>query len=76
VQMKLKLIDPTPAMIRAARDASGLRQQEAAELVHLGTFQRWSEYERGVTAIDPARWALFLLMTGQHPKYHQPRERT
>lgn len=74
--MKLKLIDPTPEMVRAARDAAGLRQQEAAELVHLGTFQRWSEYERGVSPIDPARWAYFLLMTGQHPKYFPLRERT
>lgn len=67
--MKLRVDNPSPDMVRAARDASGLRQNEAAELVGLGTFQRWSEYERGVTPIDPARWALFLLLTGQHPDY-------
>jgi Helix-turn-helix domain len=73
--MRLRLANPPPEMIRAAREAAGLRQQEAAELVQVGSFQRWSEYERGVRAIDPGRWALFLLLTGQHPRYFPLRER-
>jgi len=73
--MRVKLLDPSPEMIRKAREAAGLRQQEAAELVHLSAFQRWSEYERGVQPIDTARWSLFLLLTGQHPKYFPLREK-
>jgi transcriptional regulator with XRE-family HTH domain len=73
--MKLRLNSPTPDMVRFARESAGLKQQEAAELVHLSAFQRWSEYERGVTPIDPARWALFLLLTGQHPGYFPLRNR-
>ena len=57
---------PTPEAIRAARDAAGLTQAEAAELVHLGRAVRWSEYERG-HPMDAARWELFLVKVGQHP---------
>jgi DNA-binding transcriptional regulator YiaG len=74
--MKIKLVNITPEMIRQARDTSGLTQPEAAELVKLSAFQRWSEHERGVTPIDPARWELFLLLTGQHPNYHPLRAKT
>lgn len=73
--MKMRLTDPPPEMVRKAREQAGLRQQEAAHLVHLAAFQRWSEYERGVQPIDPARWHLFLLLTGQHPKYYPLRDR-
>lgn len=59
---------PTPAAVLAARRAAGLDQAEAAALVGLGASARWSEYERGVRSIDPARWALYLLATGQHPR--------
>lgn len=58
---------PTPEAIRAARAAAGHSQAAAAELVHLGHAMRWSEYERGARAMDPARWALYLLLTDQHP---------
>lgn len=61
------LPSPTLEAVRAARDAAGLSQAQAAELVGLGSKARWSEYERGVTGIDAARWAIFLLSTGQHP---------
>jgi transcriptional regulator with XRE-family HTH domain len=58
----------TPERIIDARQAAGLTQAAAAELVHLGGAIRWSEYERGVRNIDPARWELFQLLTNQHPK--------
>ncbi len=58
----------TPAEILQARTAAGLSQAQAASLVHLGSAVRWSEYERGVRVIDPARWELFQLLTGQHPR--------
>lgn len=61
------IISPTPTDVSAAREAAGLSQAAAAELVHLGSAMRWSEYERGVRTIDTARWELFLLKTGQHP---------
>lgn len=61
------LAAPPPEAITAARQAAGLSQAQAAELVGLGDKARWSEYERGARAPDAARWALFLLATGQHP---------
>lgn len=61
------LPEPTPAAVLAARTAAGLDQPGAAALAGLGSGTRWSEYERGVRSIDAARWALFLLATGQHP---------
>lgn len=67
--MKLKTHAPTPEMVRAARDAAELTQPQAAEIAELGSPQRWSEYERGINAIDDTRWQLFLLKTGQHPKF-------
>lgn len=57
----------TPDAVRAARTEAGLSLAQAAALVGLGDRARWSEYERGVHAIDGARWALFLLATGRHP---------
>lgn len=62
------LPDPTPAAVLAARQCAGLNQAAAAALVGLGSHVRWSEYERGARTIDAARWALFLLATGQHPR--------
>lgn len=59
--------NPTPGEIAAARQAAGLSQAQAAELVGLSDKARWSEYERGARSPDAARWALFLLATGQHP---------
>lgn len=68
----LQLLDglppATPDAILCARMAAGLGQPEAAALAGLGAAVRWSEYERGARNIDAARWALFLLATGQHPR--------
>lgn len=58
---------PGPNEVRAARIAAGLTQAEAAELVHLGSHVRWSEYERGVEKISLQTWHLFLLLTRQEP---------
>jgi transcriptional regulator with XRE-family HTH domain len=63
-----ELLNPTPDIIKAARLAVGLTQEQAAELVRLHNRNRWSEYERGARAPDWPRWTLFLLLTGQHPK--------
>lgn len=63
------IIQPTPDNIRRARDGADLTQAEAAELVHLGSAKRWSEYERGTQAIELARWELFLIKTSQHEDF-------
>jgi DNA-binding XRE family transcriptional regulator len=60
---------PTKDEIREARIRAGLRQEDAANLVHLGHLQRWGEYERGDRNIDVSRWELFLIKTDQHPLY-------
>lgn len=57
-----------PDQVLSARLRAGLTQAQAAYLVHLSSAVRWSEYERGVRHIDPARWELFLLLTEQHPR--------
>lgn len=58
--------EPTPDQIRAAREAAGLTQTEAAGLVRakLRAWQRWEAGERQMRASD---WELFQLKTGQHP---------
>lgn len=69
--MTTELIDSTPEptaeAVRAARLAAGHSQAQAAAAVGLGTRQRWCEIESNRQAMDRARWALYLLATGQHP---------
>lgn len=59
---------PTTAAIRAAREAAGLTQQQAAELVHVDgrAWRRWESDQSDRRAINLAAWELFLLRTGQH----------
>ena len=44
-------------------------QAQAADLMGYGRSDRVSEAERGIGAIEPARWSLYLLAVGQHPAY-------
>ncbi len=70
---------PSADDVLSARLAAGLTQAQAAELVHLGSYVRWLEYERGTRAIDVARWELFMLLSGQHPRFdvvERPSQRT
>lgn len=60
---------PSKEEVQAARRAAGISQKDAAELVHLSSFTRWSEYERGERNMDEARFELFKIKTGQHPEY-------
>ena len=71
--MATKLAVPTPAQIRAAREAAGLTQAEAAELVHAASYRTWQNWE--VDANDKehrdmglAEWELFLIKTRQMRK--------
>lgn len=52
--------NPSPAEIRAAREAAGLTQSQAAALVHstLSAWQRWEQAER---SMHPALWELFRI---------------
>lgn len=54
---------PTPAEVRAAREAAGLTQTEAARLVH-GTLRGWQGWEAsptdpGARRMHPGLWELF-----------------
>lgn len=60
---------PTASQVMTARQAAGLTQAQAAEMVHLGSHVRWSEYERGLVIMDSARWELFLIKVGRHELY-------
>lgn len=60
---------PSKEEVREARDIAGVSQMLAAELAHLGSVARWSEYERGLRNMDSARFELFLIKTNQHPDY-------
>lgn len=62
-------LEPTPENLHALRVEAELTQAQAAALVHLGDKTRWSEYERGARAIDPARWELFLIKVGLSDVY-------
>lgn len=63
------IFEPTPETVRAMREGAELTQGQAAALVHLGQAMRWSEYERGVRPIDPARWELFIIKVGMSRAY-------
>jgi DNA-binding transcriptional regulator YiaG len=56
---------PTPEQVKAARRSSGLKQQQAAELVHRTERKRWSEWETGVKRMQLDTFELFLIKTGQ-----------
>ncbi|MBP7657196.1 MAG: helix-turn-helix transcriptional regulator [Pseudoxanthomonas sp.] len=51
---------PDPAEIRTAREAAGLSQTAAAELVH-GKLRTWQQWEAGDRKMHPGLWELFRL---------------
>lgn len=52
--------NPSPAAVRAAREAAGLTQSAAATLV-CSTLRRWQEWEEGKHRMHPGLWELFNL---------------
>lgn len=52
--------NPSPQEIKAARDAAGLSQTAAAELVHSG-LRTWQQWEAGDRRMHPGLWELFQL---------------
>lgn len=61
---------PTPEQVKQARLKAGLKLREAADLLGLANEQVWNKYENGTRTMDPRSYALFLLLTGQHPSLH------
>ncbi len=52
--------NPTPTEVRAAREAAGLTQPQAAEVVR-GSMRAWQEWEAGNRRMHPGLWELFTL---------------
>jgi DNA (cytosine-5)-methyltransferase 1 len=52
--------NPAPASIRSAREAAGLTQTQAAELVH-GSLRTWQQWEAGDRRMHGGLWELFRL---------------
>lgn len=61
--------NPTPDEVRSAREAAGLTQTQAAELVR-GTLRAWQGWEApagqpGARRMHPGLWELFLIKIGR-----------
>jgi len=57
---------PTPDEIRAAREAAGLSQHDAAALIDC-TRDAWAKYENGTRNIDRIKWHAWRVMVGFDP---------
>ncbi|OUI99541.1 helix-turn-helix domain-containing protein [Acetobacter cibinongensis] len=57
------MIEPTPQQIKDARNAAGLTQQAAANLLYVQKLA-WARWEAGSRAMHPAFYELFRLKTG------------
>jgi transcriptional regulator with XRE-family HTH domain len=51
------------AVIRAAREAAGLTQAQAAALIGRG-WRVWAAYEAGTREIDPILWQVWRIRAG------------
>lgn len=68
---------PTPTEVRAARKRSGMTQAQAAAAIFAlseSAYRTWQSYEVAShlsehRQIPLPAWHLFLLVTGQHPKW-------
>ena len=58
---------PTPDAVKAAREAAGLSSVAAGQLLGKRDRGAWSKYECGRMELSRADFALFLLLTQQHP---------
>ncbi len=61
---------PKPEQIKILRKTLGIKQKEAADLVHV-TIRAWQWWESGERAIPLAVWELFLIKVGFHPIYKE-----
>lgn len=51
----------SPHEIRAARQAAGLTQAEAAALVHAASYRTWQDWETGRRPMPLMAWELFCI---------------
>lgn len=63
--------NPTPGEIRAAREAAGLTQMQAAALIH-GTLRAWQNWEAppddaNARRMHPGLWELFRIRAARLP---------
>lgn len=65
---------PSPDEIRAAREAAGMTQAEAAALAGLSGWRQWSAWESGERRPAAQAWELWLLRVKRHPT-HELRQR-
>jgi len=54
------MTSPMPREVRAAREAAGLSQTAAAELVH-SKLRTWQQWEAGDRRMHPGLWELFRI---------------
>lgn len=61
-------VSPSPAQVRAAREAAGCTQEQAGVVVHISA-RGWQNYEQerggNQRSMSAAMFELFLLKTGQ-----------
>ena len=55
---------PDPTEIKKLRQASGLTQAQASELIH-STRRTWQDWEAGIATMHPAIWELFKLKVSE-----------
>ncbi|ELI8047065.1 TPA: helix-turn-helix domain-containing protein [Yersinia enterocolitica] len=55
---------PAAVDIKKYREAKGLTQTEAAQLI-FSKYRTWQDWESGKASMHPGLWELFLLKTGQ-----------
>lgn len=68
---RYRLEPPGPESVREAREAAGLTQTQAADMIH-ATKRGWQKYEfegegNSRRQIPLVAWELFLLKAGLHP---------
>lgn len=57
---------PTKEDIKTLRQAAGLSQTAAAELIY-STLRTWQDWEAGKNPMHPGLWELFMLKLGMQP---------
>lgn len=60
---------PTTEEIRAARQAASHTLAQAAATIYSDRGQTWQDYEAGRRAMPLVAWEMYLLRTGQHPRW-------
>jgi DNA-binding transcriptional regulator YiaG len=55
---------PDKSEIRAAREAAGLTQAQAAAAIY-STVRTWQDWEAGVARMHPGLWELFRLKVSE-----------